>query len=73
MNIKYPDLNYKKVGIICMGLFVYAFIFAYGIFPPILKAILRSVSLGYHLKLNNLFNVYNNFAASNFKTWNSNA
>lgn len=40
-----PDRNYKKYAIICAGMFVGGILFAYMIFPPILKAILRSVSV----------------------------
>lgn len=44
MNL--PNLNYKKTAIICCCMFFGGgFIFAYVIFPPILKFILRSVSV----------------------------
>lgn len=43
--MNYPNLNYKKIAIICGIMFIFAFLFAYAIFPPILKAILRSVSI----------------------------
>lgn len=39
-----PDRNFKKYAIICGCMFVGGLVFAYAIFPPILKFILRSVS-----------------------------
>lgn len=40
-----PERNYKKYAILCGCLLVGGILFAYVIFPPILKAILRSVSV----------------------------
>lgn len=42
---KLQSLNLKIVALCCAGLFVFGIIFAYVIFPPILRAILISVSV----------------------------
>lgn len=51
MPPKLQTLNLKLVALGCAGLFLFGLIFAYVIFPPILRAILVSVSI-FELQMN---------------------
>lgn len=43
--MKLEELNFKKIAIICACTLVGGLTFCYGIFPPILKFMLKQVSI----------------------------